>query len=136
MATWENLVDYVKGEYEIIRQEPDEIRLKIEFEDEDDVVEARSQMVVLAREILDGAEEWVQIATPFAYVGEVDLRDVLDEIGKTVCVGGAVIMGDYVVLRHTLPLVNLDINEFIDPLELVTGSAELLERHFVGRDEF
>lgn len=136
MATWDNLVDYIKGEYEIIRQEPDEIRLKIEFEDEDDAVEARSQMVVLAREFLDGDDEWVQIATPFAHVSEVDLKDVLDEIGKSVFVGGAAIMGEYLVLRHTLPLVNLDINEFLDPLELVTASAELLEQRFVGRDEF
>jgi sirohydrochlorin ferrochelatase len=135
MATWDDLVEFIRQEYEIVREEPDEIRLSLEFGgDSDD--EERSQMVVVAREVLEGREEWVQIATPFALVSEVDLKAVLEEIASSVFVGGAAIMGDYLVLRHTLPLVNLDINEFVDPLELVTGSAELLEIRFSGRDDF
>lgn len=134
MATWNDLVAFIRQEYEIVREEPDEIRLSIEFETHDE--EERSQMVVVAHEILDGREDWVQLATPFALVAEVDLKDVLDEVGKSVFLGGVAIMGEYVVLRHTLPLENLDSNEFVDPLELVTASAEMLEQRFVGRDEF
>jgi hypothetical protein len=78
----------------------------------------------------------VQIATPFARVDEVDLLSVLTEVGNTLVVGGVVVMGEHVVLRHSLPLINLDINEFIDPLELVAGSAELLEQQFTGRDDY
>ncbi len=130
MATWGDLVAYVRESYDVIRDEPDEIRLRISYEDR------RAQVVVIAREILDRKEEWVQIATPFARVDQVDLQEVLAEIGDTIVVGGAVLMGDHLVLRHSLPLVNLDINEFVDPLELVTGSAELLEEQFTGRDDY
>lgn len=130
MATWGDLVAYVRESYDVIRDEPDEIRVRISFDDR------RAQVVVIARELLDHKEEWVQIATPFARADEVDLHAVLTEIGDTIVVGGPVLMGEHLVLRHSLPLVNLDINEFIDPLELVTGSAELLEEQFTGRDDY
>lgn len=130
MATWGDLVAYVRESYDVIRDEPDEIRVRISFDDR------RAQVVVVVRELLDRKEEWVQIATPFARADEVDLHAVLTEIGDTIVVGGAVLMGEHLVLRHSLPLVNLDINEFIDPLELVTGSAELLEEQFTGRDDY
>lgn len=135
MASWEHLVAYIQQEYDVVREEPDEIRIKIGY-GADEYSPKRAQVVIVAREIMDRKEEWVQIATPFARVDQVDLRTVLTEIGNTTVVGGAVLMGDYLVLRHSLPLVNLDINEFVDPLELVTGSAELLEEQFTGRDDY
>src|SRR4051812_47332188 len=118
-----------------MRDEPDEIRIRLSFGSDPDT-EERAQVVVVAREIFDQKEEWVQIATPFARVDEVNLRAVLEEVGHTTVVGGIVIMGEHVVLRHSLPLINLDINEFLDPLELVAGSAELLEQQFTGRDDY
>jgi hypothetical protein len=137
VTTWAELVGFIRHEYEVIGDEPEEVRILVRYRtDEDDEQSGRSQMVVVAREILDRREEWVQIASPFAQVHEVDLRAVLEEVGNTTVVGGVAILGDYVVLRHSLPLINLDINEFVDPLELVTGSAEMLERQFIGRDNF
>ncbi|EID52305.1 hypothetical protein [Saccharomonospora xinjiangensis] len=130
MATWGDLVAYVRASYDVIRDEDDELRVRISYDDR------RAQVVVIAREVLDRKEEWVQIATPFARIDQVDLQEVLAEIGNTIVVGGAALMGEHLVLRHSLPLVNLDINEFVDPLELVTGSAELLEEQFTGRDDY
>jgi hypothetical protein len=135
VATWRELVTFIRQSYRVVRDEPEEIRIRVRFSKDPEAVE-RTQMVVIAREVLDRREEWVQIATPFAKADEVDLRAVLSEIGHTTVVGGAVVMGDYLVLRHSLPLVNLDINEFTDPLEMVTGSAELLEEQFTGRDDY
>ena len=136
MAVWGDLVSYIRQSYDVIRYEPDEVRIRVSFaKDEDDLL-ARRQIMVVAHEILDGREDWVQIATPFARVEQVDLREVLTEVGDTIVVGGVALMGDYVVLRHSLPLVNLDINEFTDPLALVASGAEQLERRFTGRDDY
>jgi hypothetical protein len=135
VATWSDLVTFIRREYEVIRDEPDEIRIRLRYGEQDDV-DQRTQMVVVAREILDGREDWIQIASPFARLDQVDLVRVLEEIGNTTVVGGAVLMGPYLVLRHSLPLLNLDINEFVDPLEMVTGAAEDLEEMFIGRDDF
>jgi hypothetical protein len=136
LADWGDLVAYIRHRYDVIRFEPDEVRIRVSFvQDEEDIL-GRRQIMVVTHEVLDQKEDWVQIATPFARVGEVDLAEVLTEVGNTIVVGGVAAMGDYLVLRHSLPLVNLDINEFNDPLHLVASAAEQLERRFTGRDDF
>lgn len=135
MAAWRDLVRFIEAEYDVTRREPDEIRVRVHYGGEDVDDAERTQIAVIAREEVDG-QEWVQIATPFALAADVNLATVLFEIGATTVVGGAVIMGDYLVLRHSLPLENLDINEFVEPLELVAGSAELFERQFTGGDDY
>ncbi|HEY4020236.1 MAG TPA: hypothetical protein VGM75_16205 [Pseudonocardiaceae bacterium] len=130
MATWADLVAFVRSEYRVTKIDTDEVRLLLEFDDE------RRQMVILAREVLDKREEWVQIASPCGRADEVDLRQLLAELGDTSVVGGAVIMGDHVVLRHSLPLENLDINEFVDPLALIAGTADQIEERYVGGDGY
>ena len=131
MASWDDLVAYVRSEYQVIDDQPEEIRIEIEYEDE-----GRSQVIMICREVLDKREEWVQVASICGRVSEVDLRKLLEEIGLTSVVCGAVIMGDHVVLRHSLPLENLDINEFIDPLNFVAGTADHLEEVFFGGDGY
>lgn len=130
MATWGDLVAFIRMEYRVTRLEPDEIRVEVEFEDD------RRQIVIMQREVLDKREEWVQIASPCGKVGDVNLAALLDHLGAAAVVGGAVIMGDYVVLRHSLPLANLDINEFVDPMALIAGTADELEEIFTGGDGF
>ena len=136
MADWGDLVAYIRQTYDVIRYEPDEVRIRVSFARDPEDILGRRQIMVVAHEILDQKEDWVQIATPFARVQEVDLHEVLTEVGNTIVVGGVALMGDYLVLRHSLPLINLDINEFTDPLDLVASGAEELERRFTGRDEY
>jgi hypothetical protein len=136
LADWGDLVAYIRHSYDVIQYAPDEVRIRVSFaKDEDDIL-GRQQIMVVAHEVLDQKEDWVQIATPFARVEQVDLREVLAEAGDTTVVGGVVAMGDFLVLRHSLPLINLDINEFTDPLHLVASAAEQLEHRFTGRDEY
>lgn len=130
MATWGDLVAFIRTEYRIIEDNGDEIRILIEYEDE------RSQVIIVCREVLDKCEEWVQVASVCGPVAKVDLGRLLREIGETSVVCGAVVMGDHVVLRHALPLENLDINEFTDPLTFVSDTADQLEEIFVGGDGY
>jgi hypothetical protein len=136
LADWGDLVAYIRHSYDVIRYEPDEVRIRVSFPSDEDDLLGRRQIMVVAHEILDQKEDWVQIATPFARIEQVDLREVLAEVGNTIVVGGVAAMGDYLVLRHSLPLINLDINEFTDPLNLVAAAAEQLELRFTGRDDY
>jgi hypothetical protein len=136
VADWGDLVAYIRHSYDVVQYKPDEVRIRVSFAEDDEDILGRRQIMVVAHEILDRKEDWVQIATPFARIEQVDLREVLTEVGNTIIVGGIVLMGDYVVLRHSLPLINLDINEFTDPLQLVASGAEELERRFTGRDDY
>lgn len=126
------MVAFVRSEYRIVRESPDEIRIRLFFGDDQE----RAQVLILTLETGEDGGEWVQIATPFARVGQVDLGLLLAEVGSSTVVGGLVVMGEYIVLRHTLPLVNLDINEFVEPVELIAGSADLLEQQFLGGDNY
>lgn len=135
MAAWADLVAFIRSEYEVVRVAPDEIRIRIRFGGDIDEGE-RAQIMVIARTNLAHRGDWVQIVTPFARAGQVDPRAVLEELGDTTVVGGVAIIDGHLVLRHALPLINLDINEFVDPLELLAGTADQLEIRFVGRDDY
>ncbi|CAL9395217.1 hypothetical protein SUDANB95_01333 [Actinosynnema sp. ALI-1.44] len=135
MASWGDLAAYVRDTYDVISEEDDEIRILFNFEqfDEDD---DRTQVIILVREVLDKLHEWVQIASPIGLAANVDLRALLTEVGNSSIACGAAIMGEHVVLRHSLPLQDLDIHEFTDPLALLASTADELEEQFFGGDDY
>lgn len=148
MATWKDLAAFVRNEYRlepeydeadeinremeyrIIESGDDEIRVLVEYEDE------RSQIVIIYHERMDNAEDWVQIVSVIGRAADVDLHKVLAELGQVTVVCGAVIIGEHLVLRHSLPLANLDINEFVDPLNFVAETADYLEQMFFPEDDY
>lgn len=130
MASWPELVNYVRSNYKVADAKPDMIKMIFSTGG------LRSQVVLLWRQrLMDGAEEWVQIESPVGPVDGMDLRRVLQEVGDMVC-GGAAIVGDLLLIRHSVPLANLDINEFERPLDLVTLTADELEKKLVGGDTY
>jgi hypothetical protein len=130
MTTWNDLVTYIHSNYKIAEENPTMIKMVFE------TGSMRSQVVIVwYLRLADGSEEWVQIESPFGEVASVDLPAALAQIGNTVC-GGLAQFGDFVTFRHSLPLANLNINEFESPLALVTTTADNLERQFTGGDRF
>jgi hypothetical protein len=130
MATWTDVVGYVKQNYKVADEKPNMLKLVFETGN------LRSQVVIVWHVTLDnGAEEWVQIESPFGEIGQVNLAHALQQIADTVC-GGMALVGNLVTFRHSLPLQNLNINEFERPLALVTTTADNLERFLTGGDTF
>jgi hypothetical protein len=135
MATWGDLAAYVRDQYDVISEDGDEMRILYGFEHLDEEDE-RTQVVILVREVLDVKHEWVQIASPVGLADRCDLRALLEEVGRSSIASGAAIMGDHVVLRHSLPLETLDIHEFVEPLSLLAGTADQIEEMFFGGDNY
>ncbi|MGX7828674.1 hypothetical protein ACTG9Q_26620 [Actinokineospora sp. 24-640] len=135
MSTWADLAEYVREEYEVLSESEDEIRILFDFEHYDEEDE-RTQVVILVREVLDEKHEWVQIATPIGEAAKADLLALLTEVGHSTIACGAAIMGEHVVLRHSLPLATLDIHEFTEPLALLAGTGDQLEEMFFGGDKY
>ena len=130
MATWNGLVDYVRQNYKIAEETPGSIKLIFALGN------GRSQLVFLWRqELMNDDEEWLQVESPCAEVGKVSLQRVLEELGNMVC-GGAVIIGDHVMVRNSMPLADMDVAEFERPLHLVTGTADQLEAKLFGGDRY
>lgn len=128
MITWNDLVGYIRATYKIAEEGNGFIHMVFAFND------GRSQIVSVLREVLrGGTEEWIQIASPIAEIGRVDVNAVLREVGGMVC-GGLAVHGNYLVLRDALPLANMQVSEFERPLALITVTADELEKKFVGHD--
>ncbi|SFQ98157.1 hypothetical protein SAMN04488564_101577 [Lentzea waywayandensis] len=136
MASWGDLADYVRAEYDVIHDEDEELRILFTFGDVEEDEDDRTQVVIIVREVLDKMHEWVQIASPCGLAKDVDLHAVLAEVGNSTVACGLAIMGEHVVVRHSLPLKDLDIHEFTDPLQLLAGTADTLEEQFWGGDGY
>jgi hypothetical protein len=130
MATWNDLAGYVRTHYKIAAEEPGMIRLIFE------VADLRSQIVMLwSVTPTNSDEEWVQIESPIGEFSSVDVVRAVKEAGTIIC-GGIASVDSLVTFRHSVPLLNLNINEFERPLAVVTTTADRLENLLTGRDEF
>jgi hypothetical protein len=130
MASWGALNAYIHSNYKVADESQGMIKLVFELRD------GRSQMVLVERStLLEGLEEWAIIESPFGRIDQVDTRAAIREVGDNVC-GGIASSGDFITFRHSVPLANLDPNEFERPLQLVTTTADRLEVMFSGGDVF
>lgn len=128
MARWQDVRTFIHQQYKA--EDMGENIMKLVF----DVGDGRSQLVFLIREaLLDGSEEWVVVASPFAPQAAADLAKVVDKVANLVC-GGLSRIGEHLVLKHALPLANMDTNELIRPMQLVLTSADKLEQELLGSD--
>ena len=129
MATWESLRGYVASKYTIAREDAEAFALLFGLDDD------RSQQVTVRKADLAGLE-WAQIITAVARVDQVDARQALVLSGGMVF-GGLAVEGDYLVFRHSIPLKDLDVDEFEIPLAVAVGFGDELEKTLTGGgDEF
>lgn len=133
MATWDQLKEYIHANYQA--REITHRALELLFNTPNN----RTQLVfVSSLEDPDGAH-WASIDSPIGQLGTIDVNLCLRVVADLVCGGLAhlqVAGGDYVVIRHSVPLEDLDANEFDKPLRMVTVSADQMEQALSGgRDD-
>jgi hypothetical protein len=131
MATWSDLKTYIHNRYKVANETDDMLRLIFETGN------LREQVVLVRRVVLPAnGTEWVHIESAIGEIDKLDLVALLRKVGNTV-VGGLATAGDSIVtFRHSVPLADLSIAEFEQPLHLVIGTADLLEQQFTGGDRF
>jgi len=134
MASWQDLVAYVKSNYPVA--EEDEGKLVVVFSMPRG--SSRSQVVYIMEETSVNGDEWAHITSPIGRVRDLDLKKVLVKAGQTMC-GGATMSAthDKVLLRHSVHLPSLELDQFRRPLTLIAMSADLIEYELLdGIDEF
>lgn len=127
MATWEDTVSHVKSTFKV-RDSDGILVLSFKFHD------GRTQLVFVSQAQTGDGAEWAHVESAIGKVGEVDLAKAVDRVGSMVC-GGVASTGDYVTLRHAVPLANLDANEIDAPIQLVVRSADELEQALTDKDD-
>nr|WP_166639834.1 hypothetical protein [Amycolatopsis sp. SID8362] len=84
---------------------------------------------------LDGGS-WIEISSPVGWADSIDLRKLLELAGGS-AVGGAAVVDGVALLKHTVPLEDLSIQEeFERPLKTVVARADAFEHELTAADEF
>jgi hypothetical protein len=128
VASWDDLVSYVRVRYEIMRQHEQELWFNLPTTGE------RTQLVVVRQVVGDDGHTWAQISSPICRVAEVDLMELLSLAGASV-VGGVVAVDGVAVFRHSVPLGDANLASFDRPFRHVADVADDLEEKLTGRDE-
>lgn len=127
MATWSGLMTYIRKNYKISDEGEGYCHLMFKMRN------GRLQNVLLFQNEIDGMGDWVDIQSPVGPAAGLPLLAVLQEVGGLV-VGGLIVVDSLALLKHSVPLAHLDVNEFEHPMRLVRSSADHLERKYVGGD--
>ncbi|MFC5993702.1 MFS transporter [Pseudonocardia hispaniensis] len=127
VASWDDLVSYVRVRYEIMRAQGDELWFNLPTTGD------RTQLVVVRKVTGDDGHPWAQIASPVARAADIDLARLLELAGDSV-VGGVASTEGVVVFRHSIALEELDLDGFERPFRIVVEIADRLEETLTGAD--
>jgi hypothetical protein len=128
VASWDELMSFVRVRYEIMMQREDELWFNLPTTGD------RTQIVAVR--LITGEDElpWAQITSPVGRAAEIDLAKMLELAGESV-VGGAIADDGLVLFRHSIPLEETALDGFDRPFRLVVGVADRLEHTLTGADE-
>lgn len=127
MATWDELVSYVRVRYEIMRQRDGELWFRLPTTGE------RYQVVVVRQVTGEDGHPWAQITSAVGKVEELDLPTLLVRAAEPVT-GGVVAENGLVLFRHSIPLGDTALDGFERPFRLVVDVADRLEEELTGAD--
>jgi hypothetical protein len=128
VASWDDLMSYVRVRYEIMRQLEGELWFNLP------TVGDRTQLVVVRLVTGEDDHPWAQITSPVGKAADIDLGRMLELAGEAVA-GGAIVSDGVVLFRHAIPLDDTELNGFERPFRLVVSVADRLEHELTGADE-
>ncbi|WP_236794617.1 hypothetical protein [Amycolatopsis sp. GM8] len=127
---WTDVINYVRLRYEVLEDRDGWLRFQLETEN------GRTQQVTV--HLLPGEDgtSWAEISSAVGWADKIDLRRLL-ELAGSVTVGGAAVVDGVALIKHTVPLGALDLQEeFARPLAAIVAQADALEHQLSGADEF
>lgn len=127
MATWDELVSYVRVRYEIMRQVDHELWFDLPTTGE------RRQRVAVRQVTGDDDHPWAQITSAVGRIDELDLPTLLRRAAAVVT-GGVVAEEGLAFFRHSIPLGDTALDGFERPFRLVVEFADRLEEELTGTD--
>jgi hypothetical protein len=130
VATWVDVINYVRVRYEVLEETESWLRFRF------DAGSGRTQQVSVHHVLDADGGAWVEISSPVGRPDAIDLRRLLELAGGAL-VGGAAVVDDVALLKHTAPLEDLNVQEeFERPLTLVVTHADAIEHELTQTDQF
>ena len=128
MPTWSDVQEYARSKYELTEDNENSFKLIFEYQND------RLQAVIVSRFEAMG-REWVDFASACAKREDLDPEVALQRNFGFVVGGLCLDKGVYVV-RYSVQLDTMDMDEFELPLHVVARTADKLEQEITGKDEF
>jgi len=130
VTTWIDVINFVRTRYEVLEERDGWLRFRL-----DGAQDRTQQVTVHHLPELDGCS-WVEISSPVGWADRIDLRKLLELAGGS-AVGGAAVVDGVALLKHTVPLEDLSIQEeFERPLKTIVARADAFEHELTAADEF
>ena len=130
MTTWQD-VKRICEESFLVHDEADN---RIEIEIAQDT--KRSQKVAISQ-MQVASSTWIVMYSRFAKLEEANPEAILSLHSQlTDSIFGIQIRGDYYGLVFSMPMSDLDLNEFVEPLQLIVDRADDFEKIVTGKDRF
>jgi hypothetical protein len=129
MASWDDLLSFVRVRYEIMRQlEGGELWFNLPTSGD------RTQIVGVRPVTGENGHPWVEITSPVGRATDLDLARLLMLAGEAEA-GGVISIDGVVLFRHSIPLDDTALDGFERPFRLVVAAADRLEHELTGADE-
>lgn len=130
MVDWADLSGYLVSDFNAIERSPRLVEVPVAFD-------GAPTITTYASSALDGNDRlWVSIDSLVGPLGSFDLGSAVRAVGDVVC-GGLAHMpiqgGDFLVMRHAMPLYDLPgnrINDFLIPLFAASHGALQIQQRF------
>ncbi|MFJ6673879.1 hypothetical protein ACIQMJ_22450 [Actinosynnema sp. NPDC091369] len=130
MTSWIDVINYVRTRYEVLEETDSWLRFRLDLDQD------RTQQVSVHHVPESDGVAWVEISSPVGRVDAIDLERLL-RLAGTAAVGGAAVVDDVALLKHTVPLEDLSVREeFERPLMLLVSAADRFEHELTEGDSF
>ncbi len=126
MATWDEVKEYARAQYELSKDEDDFFTLIFEYEN-------RSQTILVQR-FTAYDQAFVEFRTGVCEAADIDPTDALKRNAE-LPIGGLVLRDGLYLLVFKFPLANLDIEEFELSLHALAMTGDGLEEAHSSRGD-
>ena len=128
MPTWSEVQEYARSKYKLAEDNENSFKLVFEYENE------RLQAVIVSRYEAMG-REWCDFASAACTVQQMP-PDVALRKNFEFAVGALTLDQDIYVVRYSVQMATMDMEEFELPLHVVSTTADKIEQEFGKQDEF
>ena len=129
MPTWAEVQEYARSKYKLADDRENSFKLVFEYETR------RLQAVIISKfEAMN--REWCDFASAACKLNQMAPEVALRK-NYQFAVGGRALDGDIYIVRYSVHMGTMDIEEFELPLHVVANTADKLEQEFAGgADQF
>ncbi len=129
MPTWAEVQEYARSKYKLADDQEGNFRLVFEYDNR------RLQAVIVSRfEALN--REWCDFASAACKLDQMPPEEALRR-NYQFAVGALALHEDIYVVRYSVQMGTMDMEEFELPLHVVASTADKLEQEFAsGQDQF